>query len=69
MSEFTEDELEEFDLETARAEARDQVTRISGRLAVRRLIALHGKDKCDAMFAEILRRESARTKPKKKGRP
>lgn len=54
---FTEDELAEFNARTWDQDSRNQVTRISGRLGIRELIQRHGRAKCDAMWAEIKRRE------------
>lgn len=56
-TEWNEEELTEFDKACARSESHDQLTRISGRIEVRALVGRHGKGKCDAMFAELLRRE------------
>lgn len=54
---WTPEELAAFDRATGEQDSRDQVTRIRGRLAMRRLIREHGREKCDAMFAELLRQE------------
>lgn len=62
---WTEEELNKFDRLTMMAGSRNQVTRISGRLEVNAFIAEHGKEKCDAMFAEIQRREAAKKRRRK----
>ena len=54
--EYTEEELKEFDRLTW-MESGDQMNRIVGRLEMRKFIEKHGKEKCEVMFQEILRRE------------
>jgi predicted nucleic acid-binding OB-fold protein len=54
---YTQEELREFDRITLATGSPDQLTRISGRLELNKFVSAHGKDKCDAMFEEIMRRE------------
>lgn len=62
MSTYTREMLEEFDQITLQASSRDQVTRISGRLALNHFIKKHGKEVCDAMFAELNQKPKRRRK-------
>lgn len=62
---WTKDELAEFDRLTEQMSSRDQLERISGRLALRRFVALHGEEKCNAMFAKLTSVE----KPARKRKP
>lgn len=50
---WTSEELREFDEAIDNSEDLHQVTRIAGRLAIKRIIAEHGREKCDAMFAHL----------------
>lgn len=59
MSEWTDDELKEFDQITSDLSSLHQMERISARLAVNAFVKKHGKAKCDAMFEELKRRETA----------
>lgn len=52
-ADYTETELQQFDLLTLRTSSRDQVTRIAARMELKRFIEQHGKAKCDAMFAKL----------------
>lgn len=52
-NEYTKEELDEFDRLTNDASDRDQMTRIRGRLDLRKFVDTHGKEKCDAMFAAL----------------
>lgn len=54
---FTAEELSEFDRASWRASSPDQVNRISGRMELRKLVARHGKEKCDAMFAFLTKKD------------
>lgn len=56
---WTEEELTTFDSLSMATESHDQMTRIKGRLDMNSFVSRHGKVKCDAMWAEILRREKA----------
>lgn len=47
---YTKAELKEFDRLVDQVSSRDQVTRISGRLAMRKFVDAHGKEKCDSMW-------------------
>lgn len=50
---WTEDELKTFDRLIDRTSSRDQLTRINARLEMTTFVNEHGRDKCDAMFAEL----------------
>lgn len=54
---FTEAELAEFNTETLKQDSLNNYLRVEGRLAIKRLIAEHGQEKCNAMWAELMRRE------------
>lgn len=54
---YTEDELKTFDLLCETTASRDQVERICGRLKLRDFVKEHGRPKCDAMYAELDRRQ------------
>lgn len=58
MSIYTAEELKEFDTLTMKACSRDQVTHIDGRLKLSQFVKLHGKDKCDALFAMLMARDA-----------
>jgi hypothetical protein len=47
---WTPEELAEFDKLTWDVSSLNQLTRISGRLAMMKFVEKHGKDKCDAMW-------------------
>ena len=64
-TEFTRQELAEFDRITADASDRNQVARISGRLELSKFIAKHGKEKCDAMYQAIIDAENAKKRRRK----
>lgn len=57
MADWTEKELREFDRITLLESSQNQMERIEGRLAVSRFVKDHGREKCEAIFAEIKRRE------------
>lgn len=57
MPQWTSKEFEEFNLLTYKTGSRDRVARIEGRIAMKKFIDKHGKEKCDAMWAEIQKRE------------
>lgn len=50
---WTPEELAEFDRLTWDVSSLDQLTRISGRLAMMKFVEKHGKDKCDAMWKVV----------------
>jgi hypothetical protein len=50
---WADEELAEFDSLIDMLSSRDQLERISGRLAMSKFVAQHGKEKCDAMFAYL----------------
>lgn len=56
---YTAKELAEFDRITRRMCSLNQMARIEGRVECRKFEAEHGKEKCDAMFAELQRRDKA----------
>ncbi|HJV75387.1 MAG TPA: hypothetical protein VJ654_14265 [Noviherbaspirillum sp.] len=49
----TTEELCEFDRLIDMAESENQLDRIAGRIDLRKFVAKHGKEKCDAMFAHL----------------
>jgi len=51
--EFTSVEFQEFNQLTLEAVHTDQLRRITGRLQLSDFVALHSKEKCDAMWAKI----------------
>lgn len=55
---YTAAELSEFDGITADMSSQDQMTRISARLAIKKFVEKHGKEKCDAMFEELEKRDA-----------
>lgn len=55
---YTAKEFREFDRLTEDMSSRVQMARISARLAMTKFVAKHGKEKCDAMWAEIQRRDA-----------
>ena len=61
-------ELIEFDRLCENAGSRDQVTRITARLTMRKFVEQHGKPKCDAMYAELNRRQAKARRRKKAAR-
>lgn len=65
MTDYTEEELAEFDRITLGTSSRHQLDRVGYRIDLKEFIKKHGKDKCDAMFEEIQRREKERRKRKK----
>lgn len=54
---YTKDELDEFDLLTAKLSSQNQMDRIEARLDCRQFLGRHGREKCDAMFAELTARD------------
>lgn len=54
---YTAEELREFDLLTSEQSSQHQLVRIKARMAVKAFIAEHGREKCDAMFAELQKRD------------
>jgi hypothetical protein len=57
---FTKAELRKFDRLTMATCNHDQMTRISARLDLDNFIKEHGKEKCDAMYAKIMKREKSK---------
>lgn len=54
---WTKSEMEEFDRLSWLSSSRNQVERIMGRLAFGEFVKFHGKEKCDAMWADIQSKE------------
>lgn len=54
---WTKEELKAFEKLVDGTSSRNQVTRISARLDMRKFVEQHGKEKCDAMFAEITKND------------
>lgn len=54
---WTDEELREFDMLVDMVSSRNQLERISGRLAMLKFVDEHGKEKCDAMFAYLNTRD------------
>ena len=61
---WTDDELAEFDSVTEMGSSLRQMDRIEARFEIKKLIERHGREKCDAMFAELQKRD----KKAKRGR-
>ena len=59
---YTKDELKEFDRLTNELSSHNQVARIGARMDIKKFIEKHGKEKCDAMFAELQKRDAKRRK-------
>lgn len=55
---YTAKELKEFDRITDELSSRDQMARISARIAIKKFVEAHGKEKCDAMFEELKKRDA-----------
>jgi hypothetical protein len=62
---FTEGEYAQFAQLVKMAGSLDQMDRIHSRLQMPRVIAQHGKAKCDAMMEEFERRNPRRARPRK----
>ena len=54
---WTKSEMKEFDRLSWQSCSRDQVERIKGRLDLKAFVIKHGKEKCDAMWADIQNKE------------
>lgn len=54
---WTKAEFARFDRLTMKASSPHQLTRIMGRLALQKFVEKHGKEKCDAMFAELKKQD------------
>ena len=52
----TKAELARFDRLTRMCSSLRQMDRIEGRLALKKFVAEHGKEKCEAMFAVLQKR-------------
>lgn len=50
---WTKDELKEFDKLIEKVGSSHQVTRISARFDMDAFVKLHGREKCDAMWAHL----------------
>lgn len=53
---WTKEELKEFDRLSWESSSRDQVERISGRMELSAFVKKHGEEKCDAMFAFLMKK-------------
>jgi len=49
----TKQQIEKFDELLSMTESQHQMTRITGRLKMKRFIEEHGKELCDLMFEEV----------------
>lgn len=56
---YTAEELRRFDRITMQLSSRSQVARIEARMDIKRFVAEHGQEKCDAMFAHLQKRDKA----------
>ena len=54
---WTTDEFKAFEKLVDGTSSRNQVVRISARLDMNTFVAAHGKEKCDAMFAELTKND------------
>lgn len=54
---YTPELLRKFDLLTMKLSSRDQLERINARLDLSEFQKEHGKEVCDAMFAELVARD------------
>ncbi len=50
---WTAEELREFDELLDMTGSQNQVTRINGRLDMNKFVAMHGNEKCDAMYVHL----------------
>lgn len=55
---WTPEELFEFDALIDMVDSHDQLERISGRIRMNGFVAKHGKEKCDAMFAYLTKKQT-----------
>lgn len=60
MSEYTKEELREFDILTSKASSHRQMDRIEARLHMKAFVSRHGEEKCNAMFEELKRLDAKR---------
>lgn len=63
---WEEHELQQFLGIIEANESMNQLDRIAGRLEMSEFVKRHGRAKCDAMFAEIKRRDAAARKARKR---
>lgn len=54
---WTKEEIKAFESLVDGTSSRDQVARIGARLDMGKFVAQHGKEKCDAMFLEIIKND------------
>lgn len=59
---YTDAELRQFDMLTNRLSSPNQLTRLDARFQMPKFIAKHGKEKCDAMFEVLKRRDDRRSR-------
>ena len=57
---YTDAELRRFDLLTLKLSSPNQLHRIEARMTIKKYIEEHGKEKCDAMFEVLKRRDRKR---------
>lgn len=57
---FSDAELRQFARLTLKLSSRNQLHRIEARMELPKFIEKHGKEKCDAMFAVLNRRDAGR---------
>lgn len=57
---YTKRQLAQFDRITNGLHSPDQLKRIQARIDCKKFQATHGKEKCDAMFAELKKRDAGK---------
>lgn len=57
---YTDADLKKFDRITQKLHSPNQLTRINGRVEIKTFVEEHGKEKCDAMFEVLKRRDQRR---------
>lgn len=63
-AEYTKEELAEFNRLTNKLSSLNQMHRIEARLDMPKFVEKHGKEKCDAMFVELQRKDANRNRTK-----
>lgn len=59
-AEYTPELLRQFDRITLALSSQNQLSRISARMDIKAFQEAHGKEVCDAMFAELQKRDAKR---------
>lgn len=59
---YTKELLKEFDRLTMKACSQNQMDRIGAHFDMGRFVEKHGKEVCDAMFAELKAKDEAKSK-------